>query len=297
LLRTTERLVTVRDTVDAAHPVGNVCLPNVLQRSSRGLVNARVHWLLPPASDATKETPSRCDERPFLHPTDVAFDAEYRLDFPGYEICDVDQLPVLSGPSGLSVPTEAGFYYDDFSTQIDQMCPHAAPYGVVFSETARPPGGVIVAVAVDEMVDVNGDPDPGRICRPVADVSQVGKSCLPALEDYEQSQSVLETRSAACGGGPCLVYHLDGSVADDCVDRTATHTCLASAASCPAPKPCATAEDLASHASCTCRCAAPDPDAELCTCAKGFACVPVFAAGDPAIVGSYCVPETVTVQP
>jgi hypothetical protein len=151
-----------------------------------------------------------------------------------------------------------------------------------------PPPGVIVRIIASEMLDANGDPSSGNVCRAVANASQVGVSCVPSLSDYDVSQAVLETRVAACGGGACLAYHVDGSLADDCV-TSAVPACTPTDTSCQPSQPCVDRAALAKAAFCTCRCDAPDNSAELCTCADGFSCEPIFELADPSLAGSYCV--------
>lgn len=210
-------------------------------------------------------------------------------------MCDVDQVPVLAGADAGLLPTDPGFYYDDFSQEVLTRCVGSKPTRAAFN-TAYPLDGVVVRLLAEEILDTNGESDPARVCRTGGDGGQLGQRCLPPLESYDISQAILETRSAACGGDPCLVYHLEGSRAEDCAQRP-VQACTPGDTTCVDRHPCATSEQLASHAFCSCRCDAPDPDAELCRCAKGFACVPLIHDGDPALVGSYCVRKGVTAFP
>jgi hypothetical protein len=107
---------------------------------------------------------------------------------------------------------------------------------------------------------------------------------------------VLETRSAACGGDPCLVYHLSGSVDPNCVQDVQV-SCDPQTKQCELPVFCAGPEQRAKLAFCSCRCDAPEPGAELCRCGRGFGCEPLVHEGDPAVVGSYCVRNDIRVGP
>ena len=277
LVRATDRSVV--HELDAAAPdsrLRGVCLPAPLPRDSHGLVNAAVHWVLPRIADAPAGVPVHCSERAFLHPISVAFDARYRASYPGQEVCDVDQLPMIETPdAGIALPADAGFFYDDSSVELTKVCSATQPQRVAFSESAQPPERVIVVVVAGETLS-----DAGGVCRLAPGNSQLGRSCLPSLEDYDVSQAVLQTQSEGCEGRACLAYHMEGNVADDCQPSST-----------PPFKHCLSKENRAKRAFCTCRCDAPAADAERCECGDAFKCVPVFEAGDPAIVGSYCVPN------
>jgi hypothetical protein len=290
LLRTTTRKVVFRAPLESG-PVPGICLPNTLPRDSHGLVAARLHWVLPRAEDATLGTPVHCREVPFLSPLDLAFDAEYQAQYPGQEVCDVAQLPVETVAGELIAPTDSGFFYDDFTVERTTSC-GVNPARIAYAGFAVPPVAVLAIVSTDETLR-----DVARVCRVAPSNSLVGTSCLPSVEDYDLSQSVLETQSKACGGRACLAYHLEGSLADDCVEPSVVRVCSVNDTPCVAPKPCVSAETLAHNAFCSCRCDAPDGDAELCKCGSGFSCVPVFEDGDPGIVGSYCVPSSLAPPP
>ncbi len=289
IARTTERAVRVDgDDSDVVDPhLDRICLPQPLVRDANGLVAAHVLWVLPSASDAPSGAPSQCADRDFLRSADAVMIATYQAVYPNQVLCDMTQVPVPSASGARVVPTGAGFYYDDFSSDLNKRC--AKPtIAVSFTETAAIRPGVIVLVIASEMLDANGDPRSGNVCRAVADATHVGDSCVPTLSDYDVSQSVLETRVAACGGGPCLAYHVDGHVGDDCVPGS-VRTCDKTDSSCPPFEPCVDRAALEKEAFCTCRCDAPDQSAELCTCADGFSCEPIFELADSSLAGSYCV--------
>jgi hypothetical protein len=291
LARISERAVAFTGMAESDRSTPGICWPSNLQRNALGFVKARVHWILPLAAQASAGTPTHCTDLPFLHAINVAWDADYRQ-FYGREICDVDQLPVHDG----TVSSGEGFFYDDFSSELHGRCIAGTP-GFISLKNAPPSAGVIFRFVSDEMLGANGEPDTGRVCRAVGDSSYTGKRCMPPLESYDQSQAVLETRSPACGGGPCLVYHLEGSVSASCVPKPQIHPCARDEVGCTPPQPCASQEELAKFAFCSCRCDAPDPDAQLCPCHAGFACTPLIEDGDPALVGSYCVPKDITTGP
>jgi hypothetical protein len=287
--RITERAVRVSDDdSDSVDPhLDRICLPHPLVRDANGIVAAHVLWVLPSASDAASGAPSQCADWDFLRSADPAMTAMYQAGFPNQVLCEMAQLPVSSASPAPVAPTGAGFFYDDFSSDLSAQC--ATPrIAVSFTETAAIRPGVIVYIVASEMLDANGDPSSGKVCRADADATHVGDSCVPTLSDYDVSQSVLETRVAACGGGPCLAYHVNGHVGDDCVPGS-FRTCDKTDSSCPRFQPCVDRAALAKEAFCTCRCDAPDKSAELCTCADGFSCEPIFELADSSLAGSYCV--------
>jgi hypothetical protein len=295
VLRTTGREVILGSEADGGEPLRGICLPNALQRGSDDQVEARVLWVLPAVAGTMADAPTHCSDRSFLSAAEGVTSRYLAQQYPGREICTVEQLPVPAKKDGRVPPDGDGFYYDDFSSDLAARCSKLAPRSITFSGLAELPFGVLVAIQTDEMLDTNGEPRGERLCRAAADSSAVGKSCEPTLSEYDVSQAVLQTRVAACGGGACLAYHLEGSLAKDCVAEP-LESCQVSDTKCLA-KPCAKPAEVAEHAFCTCRCDSPDPTAEVCKCGEGFSCVPTFEVGDPSLVGSYCVPDGIVVTP
>lgn len=120
-----------------------------------------------------------------------------------------------------------------------------------------------------------------------ASADVVGDPCLTYVvpeAGFDDSVAYVEGNQADCGGGVCLVYHLDGDPREDCLERAG---CVGS--NCPeGALRCAAADEVEERVYCTCRCDAPEGFAE-CECPEGFACVDVLDNAPPEIAGSYCV--------
>jgi hypothetical protein len=76
------------------------------------------------------------------------------------------------------------------------------------------------------------------------------------------SELYVETRAVECRTRVCLVNHWDQVSAP---------------------------QERSERTYCTCRCDGPGDPATLCDCPDGFRCLPVFAIGETAVQGSYCV--------
>jgi hypothetical protein len=121
-----------------ARQLGAVCLPRSLVRKSDGLVGCNVVWELPPAASAPDGTPTECNQMRFLKPVDAGSDA---VNDRGGANCKVNQLAVSDTNT---VPTGAGWYYDDFTAGVLQSCPDNQRQRVSFTSAAKPATGVVV---------------------------------------------------------------------------------------------------------------------------------------------------------
>jgi len=248
------------------------CLPTPLRRYETGTVQARVLYYLPANGDAA----IKCTDRPYLKPVNDELRAKHQQNNPGGELCEVNQLAVIDADGG--EPTVAagdGFYYDDFSDAFGTECTGSAAGRVVLTLGAQPWEATTVIISANEAVTADGAVDPDLSCNPIRGTAPIGARCLPAQRDYSDAQTVIETRSEACGDGVCLVYHLEGDTDPSC-DASASNN------------RCASEEQIDARAYCTCRCNAPAGSADLCACPDEFSCVDVVDLRDD-VAGGYCV--------
>lgn len=120
-----------------AKQLGAVCLPRSLVRNSDGLVGCNVVWELPVPGQAPMGTPTDCSALPYLS---VPEKGKMTTDAGG-AVCVVSQLAVMNKVTEMG---KEGWYYDDFSTEVAQDCPAAAPQRIAFSKDAKPRTGVVV---------------------------------------------------------------------------------------------------------------------------------------------------------
>jgi hypothetical protein len=126
-----------------ANQLTEVCLPRKLVRQSNGKVPCNVVWELPPTVPAGSQTPTQCAQRSFLGMVD-----EGRAPMnsqKGYN-CKVNQLPVMAASQTDKVaPPGDGWYYDDYSNDLQKACKQAGQkQRVAFTAMAKPPTGVTV---------------------------------------------------------------------------------------------------------------------------------------------------------
>jgi hypothetical protein len=165
-----------------------VCLPRPLVRKSDGKVGCNVVWELPKPGTAPDSTPTTC-ALPYLRDVDAGRAATNER---GGRNCTVEQLAVLRVDE---TPAGEGWYYDDFSADLDRECVAGQPQRVAFSDGAEPPTGVTVKLEclnetqrlANTRLDVRAEqPAVGTACaRPDADGTPVpdDSRCLVQLKD------------------------------------------------------------------------------------------------------------------
>jgi hypothetical protein len=140
-----------------ARQLGAVCLPRPLVRNARGTVGCNVIWELPHPSRPVAGTPVACDGLPFLLPVNENEGEEPRTS-EGAARCRVAQLAVAGGATmdtrndtdqngvidDADAIFNAGWYYDDFSPEVQQECTSNPKQRVAFTNGAMPPTGVTV---------------------------------------------------------------------------------------------------------------------------------------------------------
>jgi hypothetical protein len=161
-----------------AQQLGAVCLPRPLARSAAGVVGCDVIWELPSPGQAPTGVPTDCGEAgwPFLLPVDAGTDNEIAR---GGKRCKVAQLAVRDAaivPTKVDdVTHDEGWYYDDFSEDVQQGCKTIPQQRIAFSPNAKPPTGVTVklqclnqALTVEPTADaIEDQPMAGDFCENV----------------------------------------------------------------------------------------------------------------------------------
>ncbi len=187
----------VQNIVDRiASVLSGTCLPRPLVRDSEGLVSCSVVETLPTTGDIT-----RCEQLPGRSYRGPSAD--------GGEICVVEQL----GAAGGQVPDGQGWFYDDFSDEID-VCGDARPHRVTY--TAPPAPGTlvqldclqnIVAAPEGEASIGTGCAEDASICE---NMSLETRSLFPginALACHPESntcEAPCENDSQCAGGWVCM---------------------------------------------------------------------------------------------
>jgi len=124
-----------------AKSLSEMCMPQRLSRNDQDLVSCKLFWELPTADDVESqglpdETPTECSQLKGLLDDDVeAQDGENRG-----QRCAIEQLAVTDGAVA---DGGKGWYYDDFSSNLDAICAEGLQR-IAFSEDAHPPRGVSV---------------------------------------------------------------------------------------------------------------------------------------------------------
>jgi hypothetical protein len=171
------------------------CLPRPLVRQRDGMVQCDVVWELPPTAALGSSTPTECAQRSFLAEVDSG---RLPLNDRGGTNCKVTQLPVTELSAG-AAPVAEGWYYDDFSAELRNLCARHEPQRVAFTGAARPPNGVIVRL---ECLNETQHLDEVRTdTAPYLDVPTIGSGCGGTIGGDEPS-----------GDAACLVPLNDGTV-------------------------------------------------------------------------------------
>ncbi len=180
-----------------AKQLSAVCLPKPLVRDAIGQVKCNVVWELPnPSTPHSNNTPIACGGAGFQF-LKVPTGGHLTTTPAGGAICIVDQLPVVSK----TVPTGDGWYYDDFSTEVQTTCPKSTPQRVSFSTVAKPPNGVTVKLEclneTQKVVTTRTDiaqgavvPTIGTSCEAGADGAAKDALCAVPLINNTQDNSM-----------------------------------------------------------------------------------------------------------
>jgi hypothetical protein len=121
-----------------AKQLSEVCLPRKLVRQSKGKVPCNVVWELPLPGTAPADTPVACSQKPYLGQVD---EGRATTNSNGGQNCKVNQLAIFNN----AIPaTEEGWYYDDFSPELEAACKTNPKQRVAFTANARPYTGVTV---------------------------------------------------------------------------------------------------------------------------------------------------------
>lgn len=167
------------------------CLPRPLVRQKDGTVQCNVVWELPPTAAVGSQTPVRCTQRDFLGEVD---EGRAKQNERGGNNCKVMQVPVTGAPF-----RSEGWYYDDFSEELQKLCKASEPQRVAFTEGARPPNGVVVKL---ECLNETQHIEESRTdVAPFAKVPTIGSPCGGEIGT-----------DAVSGDEACVVPLLDGTV-------------------------------------------------------------------------------------
>ena len=186
-----------------ARQLGAVCLPRPLVRTARGTVGCDVVWELPLAGKAPVGTPTDCGQAPnILLP--VGAEGEARTD-DGAARCRVAQLAVSEGGYVPTADEETGtmfsdgWYYDDFSDDVQKECTTTPKQRIAFTPDAMPPTGVTVKLEclneTQSLADNRSDIDQN------IDQPSIGDPC----------QNVMRNGQTLDGNAACAVKLSDGS--------------------------------------------------------------------------------------
>ncbi|HET8933454.1 MAG TPA: hypothetical protein VFN67_08450 [Polyangiales bacterium] len=127
-----------------AKPLTEMCMPQKLLRGDDDKVSCALYWELPTEEQVKEQmldenTPTQCTDLPDVLDPRV----EVRTGDNGGQRCAIQQLAVAHG----RVASDGdGWYYDDFTDGLDDMCSEGLPRRIAFTERAHAPRGVAVAL-------------------------------------------------------------------------------------------------------------------------------------------------------
>jgi hypothetical protein len=196
-----------------ANQLRTVCLPRALVRAVDGKVSCNVIWQLPTAANrSSNDVPIQCSDAPqYL----TAPDPTQAQTAPGGgALCTVNQLAVVEG----KVADGDGWYYDNFSADIQKTCKANTPQRIAFSTAAHPPTGVTVKLQCLNETQQVPNRDPSAVPSVGGQVAAIGSSC-----------EVAPTGDAGTSVDPdslCIVHHSDGSLDTSLFCYLPTNTCV-----------------------------------------------------------------------
>ena len=249
--------------------LGATCFPRAQVRDANGRVDCKLYWDLPPPERAPEGTPTHCSQRRFLKPAHgarVLREASARM-----RRCDRQQKRLTAVD-----PDDGGWYYDDFSTDRRRQCIGSDRARVAFTpySAPRPASPCRSNASRRRCCRTQATPPapmPLHAACPTSSARRearrrtmngVGDRCTPTnvpATGFDNQRVYLETGSAQCASGVCMVYHLHGNPRPECMP------CLSfNNPSCDPSLRCAEGE-VANRVYCSCRCDA-GPDAPGCEC-------------------------------
>ncbi|MDD9932494.1 MAG: hypothetical protein OXT09_02760 [Myxococcales bacterium] len=216
-----------------AKQLGAVCLPRKLVRDSDGQVGCNVVWELPPPNLAPTNTPTTCGQGgwEFLLPPDEGREA---VTDRGGQVCKVQQLAVIGNESQTTDGFSDGWFYDDFSEDVQKECTGDSKQRVAFTPAAKPPTGVTVKLEclneTQSLADNRTDVQTG------IEQPSVGDPC----------DNVMRNSQVLMGDEACLVRLANGDNDDTMFCHPGLNVCVLSCstdADCPAAWVCDTRQD------------------------------------------------------
>ena len=177
-----------------------------------------VFWDLPPADSAPSDTPTRCDEVPAL----LTLDARQPVGERGGQRCVVRQLAVTGLPAEPAVEPGFGWYFDDFSDDVQRQCTTTPKQKIQLSPGAEPPLGVqpsYECVETQPLAPATGDIEEDEAFPELFDACdpRIPDACARLLRDRNGLEpSALFDRSLVCHPerAMCVVPCADGACPD-----------------------------------------------------------------------------------
>ncbi|MBW2462719.1 MAG: hypothetical protein JRH11_13800 [Deltaproteobacteria bacterium] len=196
-----------------ADVLGGACLPRELNPNEDGTVNCQVLETLPITGEVT-----RCDQ--IAGRTFLTTDADT-----GGQVCEVLQLAALGGAS----PTDPGWFYDNFTSEVLMRCGEAADDGQRISYTSgnEPRTGTLVRLECLQPVQPTGAAGVRDIYSPCTSATDTvcpatDSTCARDLicDPESQEWQVECTTDASCPAGfRCVTGRADG-LANICTNPT-----------------------------------------------------------------------------
>jgi hypothetical protein len=175
-----------------ASRLGESCLPNKLMRQSDGRVGCTLTWELPKDPIQGSGAPTECAQLPFLQPVDAG---QPKTNDRGGNNCKVTQLPVADVASA-SGPAGEGWFYDDFTDELERACRKDQPQRIAFTSAAKPPAEVNVRLDCQTTIS--------KVANTAKNLEshqpQIGSNCGPSAND-----------GALTGDDACVIALKDGS--------------------------------------------------------------------------------------
>lgn len=198
------------------------CLTRRLPLESDGTVNCAVLETLPLEGGTTS-----CEQLADVGRT------LFRVDDDGREVCEVQQITVDRSVDPPAVDNgTSGWYYDDFSAEVQEQCPADRQYRAAFTNAfndTRVQGSTIRFECLNP-VSAGIDSDEATIGSPCEPGSSGDAFCAASAEDNLVCDGATRTCRRFCGteSGPSdfLCADLGGNVCDDSVENRSQPVCV-----------------------------------------------------------------------